>query len=70
MCVSAQAGDILHAVPGILPGSELLAGHIHGIGTAVDGCDADVGISRRCEKFEYFHYFFSASSCCLAVAPY
>ena len=50
--VLAEPRHVLHTVPGIFPGSELPSGHIHGIGTAVDGCDADVGISRRCEKFE------------------
>ena len=45
MGVVAQGGDILHRIAGILAGAEERAAYINGIGTAVDGRDADFQIS-------------------------
>ena len=50
--IGAQRPDILHAVPGGLPGPERRACDIHRIGTAVDGCDADGKVSCRRKQFE------------------
>lgn len=46
-----------------------MPGNINGIGTAVNCCDADVGISCRSKKFKVSYYLFSASIICLAWAP-
>ena len=45
VCIRAQSGDILHRIAGILAGAEERAAYINGIGTAVDGRDADFQIS-------------------------
>ena len=58
-------------IPGGMPGSESRTRDINRIGTAVDGCDADISVSRRGEEFERTkHYLFRASIICLAWAPY
>ena len=60
--ILTQRPDVLDAVPRAVPGSEGRAGDIHGIGTAVDGCDADGKIPCGSEQFER-HYFFRTASC-------
>ena len=68
--IFAKPPDVLHRVPGVLPRPELRPRDIYRIGTAVDGRDADVSVSRRGEKFKFSHYFPPrAAICCLAWAP-
>ena len=52
MGIFTKPPDILHRVSGVLPGSEPWPRDIYRIGTAVDGRDADVSVSRRGEKFK------------------
>ena len=68
MGIFAKPADDLHRVTGILPCPERWSSDIYRIGTAVDGRDADVSVSRRSEKFEISHYL-RAAICCLAWAP-
>ena len=67
--VGAQTGDVVHRVACRLPCAEGGAGDIDGIGTAVDGCDADIRIPCRSKKFEVSHYLPRAAIICLAWAP-
>ena len=53
--VGTQCPDIFNAVSGGLSGSECRPGNIYGIGTAVDGRDADIHIPCRSKKFQEFH---------------
>ena len=56
MRITAQPGDVGHLVPGSGPRAESRSRDINGIGTTVDGCDADLRISRGCEKLKaYLH---------------
>lgn len=55
MRVIAELAYILHTVTGSLSGSECGSGNIYGIGTAVDGRDADILILGRSEKFKVSH---------------
>ena len=52
MGVATEAGDVFDRIAGRRPGTEGWPGDINGIGTAVDRCDADIRISRRCEQLE------------------
>ena len=56
MRMAAQTGDVFDLIAGCGPGTERWPCNINGIGTTVDGCDADFRISRRCEQREgYLH---------------
>ena len=67
--VGAEFSDVLEAVAGRLAGPESGTCDIYGIGTAVDGCDADIFVPGGSQQLETLHYF-SASSIFLASAPY
>ena len=69
MCVGAEFRDIFEGVAGRLTGTEIGACDIYGIGTAVDGCDADFLVSGGSQQLKSLHYF-RASSIFLASAPY
>ena len=69
VCVGAQLGNILKTVARRLAGPEIRPGNIYGIGTAVDGCDADILVPGGSQQLEGLHYF-RASSIFLASAPY
>jgi len=47
MCIGAELFQIFHAVSGSLSGTESRPCNINGIGTAVDGRDADFYVFRR-----------------------
>ena len=67
--IFTKPSDILHGVACVLAGTERRSGDIHGIGTAVDCCDADVSVSCRSKKFEVRHYLLRAAIICFAWAP-
>jgi len=50
--VAAEPGDFIDRVARRRTGAERGACNINGIGTTVDGCDADIRVSRGCEKFK------------------
>ena len=53
--VVAQPGNLLHGIARVLARPEVRTRNIHGIGTAVDSCDADVCVSCGSKKFECSH---------------
>ena len=55
MGVGAEPADVLHRVAGRLAGTESRAGDIYGIGTAVNGCDADICIPCRSKQLKLSH---------------
>ena len=56
MRIAAQTGDICDLISGRSPRAERRACNINGIGTTVDGCDADFRISRgREQRKGYLH---------------
>ena len=56
MGMAAEPSDLFDWIARCRPCSEGGACDINGIGTTVDGCDADFRISRRCEKLKvYLH---------------
>ena len=69
MGIGAEFGDILEAVARRLARPEIGAGDIYGIGTAVNGCDADFLVSGGSQQLKCLHYL-RASSIFLASAPY
>ena len=68
MGIVAQTPDFVEPVAGRLAGPEVRACNIYRIGTAVDGCDADISIPGRSQKFEELHYL-SALSIFFASSP-
>ena len=69
MGMVTEAPDVLDAVAGGLPRSEVGASYIYGIGTAVDGRDADFKISCRSKQFETPHYYLRAFRSFWASGP-
>ena len=67
--MAAEPLHLLHAVSGRLSCPECGPCNIYCIGTAVDGCDADISVSGRCQKFKCLHYLSELSSLA-ASAPY
>ena len=55
MCVGTELRDVFNGISGGLTCSELRAGYIHSIGTAVYCCDADLYISCRSKQFKLSH---------------
>ncbi|MBR5101214.1 MAG: hypothetical protein IKX34_07960, partial [Bacteroidales bacterium] len=54
--VAAKPADFIDRIARRRPGAEGRPCNINGIGTTVDGCDADIRISRRSEKLKaYLH---------------
>ncbi len=68
--VIAQLRYVVDAVAGGFSRSEERTADIYGIGTAVDGRDADFFVPGRGEEFKTPHCYLSASSIFLASAPY
>ena len=66
--VRTEFRNVLKGVAGRLAGAEFRPCDIYGIGTAVDGCDADILRPGRSQQLERLHYF-RASSIFLASAP-
>ena len=50
--IGGKALDVGDRVAGAVTGAEFGAADIHGIGTVLDGLDADLGILGRGEEFE------------------
>ncbi len=69
MGVGAEFSNIFEAVARRLAGAEIGTRDIYGIGTAVNGCDADFFVPGGGQQLERLHYF-RASSIFLASAPY
>ena len=69
MGVGAEFCDVLETVARRLAGAEIGPRDIYGIGTAVNGCDADFLVSGGSQQLESLHYF-RASSIFFASAPY
>ena len=66
--VRAEPRNVPDGIACGLAGPEIRTGDIDGIGTAVDGRDADVSVPCRSEEFEFPHYFSAARAFC-ASAP-
>ena len=67
--VGTKFRDVVEAVARRLARPEIRACDIYGIGTAVDGCDADFLVPGGSQQLKTLHYL-SASSIFLASAPY
>ena len=67
--VGAEFGNVFEAVARRLAGAEIGTRDIYGIGTAVNGCDADFLVSGGSQQLKRLHYL-RASSIFLASAPY
>jgi hypothetical protein len=52
--VAAQPFDIGHAVAGLVARTKTGAADVDGVGTVVDGLDADVGVSRWGQQFKFW----------------
>ena len=50
--MAAEPGYLLHGIARRRPGAERRPRNINGIGTTVDGCDADIRIARWREQLE------------------
>ena len=69
MGVGAEFRDVFETVARRLAGTEIRTRDIYGIGTAVNGCDADFFVPGGGQQLKRLHYF-RASSIFLASAPY
>ena len=68
--IGTQPPDLLNRIARRLTRPEGRSCDIHGIGTAVNGCDADIRIPCRSKEFEFLHYLLRASIICLAWTPH
>ena len=62
MRILTQPADVVDRVAGCSAGAEACGTDIHGIGSAVDGCDATFQVLGGSQQFEFSHTFMFSSA--------